>query len=148
MDTLSLFLRKYQQQLATPISLVLIVFLVMIIVDTIFFVMENANPMGTSFQSELKKTRSIPLKPIDFASLGLFGDIGEEDLPELIFAPNTQLALELLGVFKSGNSKQSIAVVAQRGNSGKVYRIGDRLPGNAILDSVHSHFILNNRGSR
>lgn len=120
----------------------------MIIVDTIFFVMENANPMGTSLQSKLKKTSSIPLKPIDFASLGLFGDISEEEIPELIYAPNTQLALELLGVFKSGNSKQSIAVVAQRGNSGKVYRIGDRLPGNAILDSVHSHFILINRGSR
>ena len=120
----------------------------MIIVDTIFFVMENANPMGTSLQSKLKKTSSIPLKPIDFASLGLFGDIREEEIPELIYAPNTQLALELLGVFKSGNSKQSIAVVAQRGNSGKVYRIGDRLPGNAILDSVHSHFILINRGSR
>ena len=110
--------------------------------------MENANPMGTSLQSKLKKTSSIPLKPIDFASLGLFGDISEEEIPELIYAPNTQLALELLGVFKSGNSKQSIAVVAQRGNSGKVYRIGDRLPGNAILDSVHSHFILINRGSR
>ena len=120
----------------------------MIIVDTIFFVMENANPMGTSLQSKLKKTSSIPLKPIDFASLGLFGDIREEEIPELIYAPNTQLALELLGVFKSGNSKQSIAVVAQRGNSGKVYRIGDRLPGNAILDSVHSQFILINRGSR
>ena len=120
----------------------------MIIVDTIFFVMENANPMGTSLQSKLKKTSSIPLKPIDFASLGLFGDIREEELPELIYAPKTQLALELLGVFKSGNSKQSIAVVAQRGNSGKLYRIGDRLPGNAILDSVHSHFILINRGSR
>ena len=110
--------------------------------------MENANPMGTSLQSKLKKTSSIPLKPIDFASLGLFGDIREEEIPELIYAPNTQLALELLGVFKSGNSKQSIAVVAQRGNSGKVYRIGDRLPGNAILDSVHSQFILINRGSR
>ena len=88
--------------------------------------MENTNPMGTSLQSKLKKTSSIPLKPIDFASLGLFGNIGEEELPELIYAPNTQLALELLGVFKSGNSNQSIAVVAQRGNAGKLYRIGDR----------------------
>lgn len=120
----------------------------MIIVDTIFFVMENVNPMGTSLQSKLMKTSSVPLKPIDFASLGLFGNIGEKELPELIYAPNTQLALELLGIFKSGNSNESTAVVAQRGNVGKVYQIGDRLPGNAILDSVHSHFILINRGSR
>jgi len=129
-------------------ALALVALLVVIIVDTIFFIMENTNPVDAIHQSKLMKGNSIPLQNINFSELNLFGNIGEEELSKRIDAPNTQLALELLGIFKSGNGDHSAAVVAQRGNVGKVYRIGERLPGNAILDSVHDHFILINRGSR
>ena len=129
-------------------ALALVALLVVIIVDTIFFIMENTNPVDAIHQSKLMKANSIPLQNINFSELNLFGNIREEELSERIDAPNTQLALELLGIFKSGNGDHSAAVVAQRGNVGKVYRIGERLPGNAILDSVHDHFILINRGSR
>tara|TARA_E500000331_G_scaffold88640_1_gene84434 strand:+ start:5366 stop:6256 length:891 start_codon:yes stop_codon:yes gene_type:complete len=129
-------------------ALLLVALIVMIIVDVVFFIMENTNPVDAIHQGKLMQSNSTPLQNINFSELNLFGNFGGEGLSELIDAPNTQLALELLGIFKSGNGDHSAAVVAQRGNAGKVYRIGDRLPGNATLDSVHDHFILINRVSR
>ena len=128
--------------------MLLVVFMMMVFVDTIFFIMENTNPISSPHQTTMIKANVIPSETINFSELNLFGEKGKEGLSKRIDAPSTRLALELLGVFKSGKVRDSTAVVAQKGNDGKLYRIGERLPGDAILDSVYENFILIKRGSR
>ena len=54
---------------------------------------------------------------------------------------NRYLNLELQGVFKSDIPANSTAIVAESNKSGELFRIGDRLPGNAILDAVFADHI-------
>jgi len=61
----------------------------------------------------------------------------------------TRLPLELQSVFVAEPAEASAAIVAQRGKPGKLYAIGDRLPGNATLIEVRTDQILLRRaGSR
>lgn len=62
-----------------------------------------------------------------------------EDLQE------TRLSLTLLGVFVGPRSTSS-ALIAERGRDAKRYAIGDRLPGNAKLVTIHSDRVVITRG--
>ncbi|MFK7914050.1 MAG: type II secretion system protein N [Pseudomonadales bacterium] len=59
----------------------------------------------------------------------------------------TRLPLELHGVFVAEKPKESAAIVAQKNKPGKLYAIGDNVPGNAELIEVNSnHVILRRAG--
>ena len=63
----------------------------------------------------------------------------------------TRLPLELRSVFvaEDPQANPSAAIVAQRGKSGLLYRVGDNLPGNATLVEVRTdRIILRRAGSR
>lgn len=63
------------------------------------------------------------------------GDSGEP-------AVQTRLPLELQSVFVADEASASAAIVAQRGKPGKLYAIGDNLPGNAKLVEVATDRII------
>jgi general secretion pathway protein C len=64
-------------------------------------------------------------------------------------AVQTSLPLELQSVFVADSGEQSAAIVAQRGKPGRLYHVGDDLPGNAKLVEVATdHIILSRAGSR
>jgi general secretion pathway protein C len=66
---------------------------------------------------------------------------GNGDQP--VDAPETRLQLQLLGVFQTGEQGQSPgAIIAEQGDNGKLYQIGDRLPGNARLEQVHADRVI------
>ena len=66
---------------------------------------------------------------------------GPEDEP--VDAPETRLQLKLLGVFQTGEQGQSPgAIIAEQGDNGKLYRVGDRVPGNARLEQVHADRVI------
>lgn len=56
-------------------------------------------------------------------------------------APETRLKLELKGVFSSTNANASSALIAEKNQAAKYYRVGDELPGGAILNSVASDHV-------
>ena len=56
------------------------------------------------------------------------------------------MSLVLVGVFVADAADSSIAIIAQRGRPGKLYRIEDRLPGNAKLVEVYRDFVVIRRG--
>jgi general secretion pathway protein C len=73
----------------------------------------------------------------------LFGDAaapvaasGPED------APATNLSLQLLGTFSTGNDRLAGAVICERGKDGELYRIGAMLPGGAVLEKVEATKVL------
>ncbi len=72
----------------------------------------------------------------------LFGDAsspsaaGEQALPE------TNLSLQLLGIFSTNNVKLAGAVIAERGKAGELFRAGATLPGGATLEKVEKDQVL------
>ena len=58
----------------------------------------------------------------------------------------TGLSLVLVGVFVADESQASAALVAQPNRKAKRYRIGDRLPGRAILEAVYRDRVVIRRG--
>lgn len=59
----------------------------------------------------------------------------------------TRLPLELHGVFVADEPEESAAIVAQKNKPGKLYAIGEKVPGNAELREVYAtHVILRRAG--
>lgn len=85
------------------------------------------------------------------SGLNLFGKEGlkpvvKKDVPTQ--APKTRLRLKLKGVFTAEQGGESGAIVEEQGKSADYYRIGDTLPGNAILEEVYSDRILLRRSGK
>lgn len=128
--------------------MLLVVLMMMAVVDTTVFVLDNLDPMPVPQPANLAKPSSRPKINVDIQQLNLFGRAEVTSSAKTVDAPQTKLNLELLGVFTSDDPSNSAAVVAQKNKDGELFSIGDRLPGNAILDSVHDDHILIKRGGR
>jgi general secretion pathway protein C len=83
----------------------------------------------------------------------LFGEAGA--VPEQRDSGNdeplveTRLPLELQSVFVADDLEESAAIVAQKGKPGKLYAVGDNLPGNAkLVDVLTDRIILRRAGAR
>ena len=62
--------------------------------------------------------------------------------------PETRLNLQLRGVVASEDSEAATAIVAESAGKEDFYRVGDELPGGAILKEVHPQHIVLSRGGR
>lgn len=82
----------------------------------------------------------------------LFGREGETkavaSVQKDVDAPKTSLQLELQGVFVAIKEENSSAIIAERMREAKLYRIGDKLPGNATLAGVFPDRVLLNTMGR
>ncbi|MEE4381078.1 MAG: type II secretion system protein N [Pseudomonadales bacterium] len=74
----------------------------------------------------------------EIAAAELFGrpTAGGPAAEQAVDAPETRLQLELHGVFLAEENAASSAIVAERNRDGKLYVVGDRMPGSAELVSV------------
>lgn len=83
--------------------------------------------------------------------LHLFGRPPASAAPEPLAATErlaeTSLSLVLVGVFAAQNGRGSSALVARNGRAPKLYRVGDRLPGNARLAEVYRDRVVITRGA-
>ena len=81
----------------------------------------------------------------------LFGvaEPSESSDADVEVAVETTLPLELHGVFVADSSADSAAILARTGRRGKLYRIGQALPGDAELLAVRpDHIVLGHAGAR
>ena len=85
----------------------------------------------------------------------LFGEAGKQPPKETVKkkdpgfkAPITRLPLVLNGVFQAEREEESSAIVAEKGKAGKLYKVGDKLPGNVILETVYEDRIILNQNGR
>lgn len=149
MDAIAEIFSQYSQKLATLATIVLVVLISLSVADTALFVVENLDDEAIDPQpvEARKPVHDTNDAGVDLADLNLFGK-AEEAAPQVIDAPETNLNLELQGVFTAGDPDDSTAIVAERGKTGELYNIGDRLPGNAILNAVFDDHILIKRGAR
>jgi len=150
LDSIVAFYQQYRRQLATSIGVVMAMVIGLSLANGILFALEHWDdkvpvsivaPAGNAVESPRKPASSI-------AKLNLFGDVQQSNVVVAAEAPETRLNLELQGVFIATVTADSTAIVAERGKDGELFSIGDRLPGNAVLEAVLNDHILLKRGGQ
>lgn len=66
----------------------------------------------------------------------------------VINAPETKLQLELKGVSVSVKDKESTAIISEARQEEKVYKKGDRVPGNATVEAIYTDRVLLNTNGK
>ena len=148
METFADFFSQHSRRLTTFANIALVILMSVSVANTVLFFVRNMDDsaMGPAVSHNAAPgTRQESL--VNLAQLNLFGKAGQA-APTTVDAPETSLNLELQGVFTAANPKMSTAIIAEGNKSGKLYQIGDRLPGNAVLQAVYDDHILIKRGAR
>ena len=131
-------LATFQKPLSLGIFLLLGGYSIYLVVENVFFYLDAdlAAEVSQSAASVQDSASSIASNGPSLATRQLFGRADDNQQEEVISAPTTRLNLELQGVFLSDVPSTSSAIVAERGKDGKLYLVGDKLPGNSVLHSV------------
>jgi general secretion pathway protein C len=129
--------------------MVFVILLSLSIANGVLFLIENLGEVAV-YTEDASAALNAPRKTstVDLASLKLFGQVQATQAPAVVDAPETKLNLELQGVFLADVKESSTAIVAEKNKTGELFRIGDKLPGNAILSEVFADHILLRRGTR
>lgn len=97
------------------------------------------------------QTAGASAQRVDTAALPMLHLFGEEGVtaavqavPEDVAAPKTRLSLELQGVFVAEDESRSTAMISEARKESQLYRIGDKVPGNASLAAVYADRVLLN----
>ena len=94
--------------------------------------------------------QSAPADLEAISQANLFGKAPAEDDQAAASEPavETRLPLNLLGVFVAEEAPASAAVIAEKGKAGRLYGIGESVPGNATLSTVQAdHVVLLRSGA-
>jgi general secretion pathway protein C len=118
----------------------------------------GATATSKNLGQSISTTDSLPLanaqqnKPTNrnIADYSMFGRFNasqaiEQDVQEL---PKTKLRLTLTGVSASENQKHATALIEGPDRSTESYRVGDTLPGNALLHSVRKDRVILSRSGK
>ena len=99
----------------------------------------------------VRATKRSAVDPSAIPLWNLFGKEGAsvKAMPKdsNITAPTTRLQLVLMGVSAHRDDSRSTAIISEKNKPGKLYHIGDSVPGNAALAGVfEDRVLLNTRG--
>ncbi|MGB1581251.1 MAG: type II secretion system protein GspC, partial [Nevskiales bacterium] len=84
-------------------------------------------------------------------SANMFGRASQDEAPadiDPMVAPDTRLNLKLTGIFASADPEQSRALIKDESGKQRPYSVGDDIPGNAKLYSIHADRVLLERKGR
>lgn len=92
------------------------------------------------------RQQPLPITPdINLANINLFGQPGAQAQPEAVDTenlPETNLQLTLRGVLAADGEQPPSALVEDSRGQTEAYAIGEELPGNATLRSVHPNRVI------
>jgi len=104
-------------------------------------------------QAGVVAKRSARKASVDSSAIPLWNLFGKEGVQkkvatvENVVAPTTRLKLVLMGVFAHKEDERSTAIISEQRKPGKLFHIGDKVPGNATLAAVYEdRVLLNTRG--
>ena len=148
MDSLTTFVSQNQKHLTTAITIALVILMAVTSANSFLFFFTDLNRAEPTISpTQTANTRRVSIDTSQIRNL--FGNFqATETVVVDQNVPETTLNLELQGIFTADNPDESTAIVAQRGQTGQLFGIGDRLPGNATLEAVFASYILIKRGSR
>jgi len=141
---------QYNKILVTLTNVVLVVLLSLSLANVALLALEELDnaPETSPNATQTPLNNNQTKKNYGLAALDLFGSVEEKEQPKLVDAPKTKLNLDLQGVFTAEDEAESSAIIAQKGKSGELYQIGDKLPGNATLHAVFDDHVLIKRSAR
>jgi len=150
---------KSLDRLATWVCVGLVLAISYVLVKIIFFTLDpqvsaiapsiygDANQVGAAVQRTSRKAS------VDSSAIPLWNLFGKEGVQkktaavENVVAPTTRLKLVLMGVFAHKENERSTAIISEQRKPGKLFHIGDKVPGNATLAAVYEdRVLLNTRG--
>src|SRR3569832_895976 len=103
---------------------------------------EPQTPSATTRNDPLLLSRDIATRLLLGAPRADYAPVAGQPIPE------TQLYLLLRGVAASSNADAAFAIIADPAGKEDFYRVGDQLPGGAILKEAHPQHIVLSRGDR
>lgn len=148
MFTLLNVLHQHQKSVGLTLLAGLVIFMSFSIARSVSFFLDDALITQTVNQVPASITVNQNRNILQLRRLNLFGKVTRAAGPILQEAPETRLNLELQGVFISEDPAASSAIIAEKNKPGKLFQVGDKLPGNAYLHAVRADHILLRRGSR
>lgn len=144
----------------TGCNLVMVVAISYLLVRLFFLLLEPGSVQtppslfgqSSSSADRQQQVAAVAVDPSAIPVWNLFGREGEvkavNTAQQDVNAPKTSLQLELQGVFVALKEENSTAIIAERMREAKLYRIGDKLPGNATLAGVFPDRVLLNTMGR
>jgi general secretion pathway protein C len=143
-------LESFRKPVSLGVLFMLGAWTIYLVVENVFFYLDADLAATVSEPSESVQSPASTVAGTgpSQATRQLFGRVDDNQPEQVVSAPTTRLNLELQGVFLSDVPSTSSAIVAERGKDGKLYLVGDKLPGNSVLHSVESDHILLRRGAR
>lgn len=141
---------RAQARAAFACTGLLVVVIAWLLADTLWFMATGS--AGEQAAGPARKAQpGAAAPPVDMqriANQHLFG-VAEAAPPAAADgpAPVTSLPLQLLGVFVAGSPGESTAVIAEENREGELFRVGDAVPGNAVLAEVHNDRVVLQRGA-
>ena len=126
----------------------IIVFTIYFVVDTVWALIEPPAMVSSTQQSASGQSNEVKSQPINLNALisrNLFGEstsTNSQKTEPSKPATVTKLPLTLLSVFASDSNKSSAAIIAQRDQPPKRYKIRDTLPGSAILVEIFKDKVI------
>jgi general secretion pathway protein C len=141
-------------RLLLPVKVLLVLGIAWTLAQGVLFFLGGAETDATAEADASPRTLRAAARPTpaaaDIAAADLFGTPGAVAAAQTaaLDAPETRLQLELHGVFLAEIEGASSAIVAERNKDGKLYVLGDTLPGNAELVEVFDdRIVLRRAGS-
>lgn len=135
-------------RLLLPAKVLLALIIAWILADGVWFMLGSAETdamQGRTTTPGATVTERQVASASEIAALELFGR-ADSAAVAAVDAPETRLQLELHGVFLATADDNSSAIVAERNRDGKLFFVGDRMPGNAELVRVLQDRIVLRRG--
>lgn len=141
---------KWHRRWVIVVSVVLVVLIGSALSRLVWLVVEGPPvvPLGATgmAMSAPVATATVPAAPASTPEMArnwrLFGDAAAPAVQGGEQAPDTSLALQLLGIFSTGDDRLAGAVIAERGKEGDLFRIGTAVPGGATLEKVEADRVL------
>lgn len=139
------------------ISLVLVLLLAWLLADFVWNLWPRSEqPLATSTQDSPARTGSAttPMNPAALKNANLFGafQASEQqavDPVDVVDAPETRLRLILKGTVADKDQSRAFAIIGEGAKGDDtVYWVGDSIPGNASLYSVHADKVLLRRAGK
>ncbi|TNE76417.1 MAG: general secretion pathway protein GspC [Gammaproteobacteria bacterium] len=113
---------------------------------------ESQPAVSTNQNAIAANSSNTPKVPtVNLASLALFGDASGVKTPAVANTenlPETNLRLYLRGVMAADGEFPGSALIEDEKRNTEAYLVGDELPGNATLRSVHPNRIIIERGGK
>ena len=132
-----------------PLSIAAQVLVALGMVSTIaagswFFVVgPDREPVDETPQERVAQAPTVAIERL--AGMHLFGQPAANAEPTENLQ-ETRLSLVLAGVFVADEDSASKAVISQKGGRARLYKVGDRLPGNVHLHKVYRDRVVLSRG--